>query len=70
MAEDPKRIGGVTAKIFLMKEVNPDLGQGILRMVKHCTVHNTLMTPPKIEISLSIPRSANIANLGQIGAST
>ena len=53
MAEDPRRIGGVSAKICLMKEVDPDLGQGILRMVKHCTVHNTLMTPPKIEISLS-----------------
>jgi uncharacterized OsmC-like protein len=51
--EDGEDVGMTPVELCMMKEVDPDLGQGILRMVKHCTVHNTLMTPPKIDLSLS-----------------
>jgi len=55
MAKNPSRIGEVNARIILKQHVDPDLEHGIIRMVKHCTVHNTLMNSPKIEVSISKP---------------
>jgi uncharacterized OsmC-like protein len=53
MARNPSRVSEFKATIRLEKDVDPDLAQGILRMVKHCTVHNTVRDPPEIEISVS-----------------
>lgn len=53
MARNPSRVSEFKATIRLEKDVDPDLAQGILRMVKHCTVHNTIRDPPEIEISVS-----------------
>ena len=55
MAENPSRIGVIKARIDLKQNIDPDLEQAILRMVKYCTIHNTLMIPPKIEVSISKP---------------
>ncbi len=56
MAKNPSRIDEVKARIDLKQDVNSDLEQAIIRMVKHCTVHNTLMNPPKIKVSISSPK--------------
>ncbi len=53
MARNPSKVSEFKATIHLEKDVDPDLAQGILRMVKHCTVHNTIRDPPEIEISVS-----------------
>jgi putative redox protein len=55
MAKNPSRIGEVKARIDLKQNIDPELQQGIIRMTKHCTVHNTLMNPPKIEVLISKP---------------
>jgi len=57
MAGNPSRVSEFKATIHLEKDVEPDLAQGILRMVKHCTVHNTIRDPPEIAISISSPRA-------------
>lgn len=54
-AANPSRIGEFKATIHLKNDIDPDLAQGILRMVKHCTVHNTIRDPPEIEVSVSSP---------------
>ena len=54
MAKNPSRVGELQAKIIFKKNIAPELQQGIIRMVKHCTVHNTLYNPPKIDVDISI----------------
>ena len=55
MAQNPSRVSEFKATIRLEEDVDPDLARGILRMVKHCTVHNTIRDPPKTEFSISSP---------------
>ena len=55
MTKNPSRVGELQAKIVFKKNIDPDLQQGIIRMVKHCTVHNTMNNPPEINVSISIP---------------
>ena len=52
MAKNPSRIGELTARVQLKEKLESDLENAIMRMVEHCTVHNTLMNPPKVEISI------------------
>ena len=51
----PSRVDELQAKILFKKNIDHDLQQGIIRMVKHCTVHNTINNPPEINVSISIP---------------
>src|SRR4030043_723313 len=53
MAKKPSRVGELQVKILFKKNIDPELQQGIIRMVKHCTVHNTINNPPEINISVS-----------------
>jgi putative redox protein len=54
VAKKPSRVGDLQVKIMFKKNIAPELQQGITRMVKHCTVHNTLNNPPKIDVDISI----------------
>lgn len=58
MAKNPSRVSEVKAKIALSGDIDPYLAEGLLRMVKHCTVHNTLRDPPKVKITVSSPRTS------------
>ncbi len=54
IAENPSRVGELEVRIHLKKgDINSDWEQALIRMIKHCTVHNTLLDPPKIEVSIS-----------------
>jgi len=50
----PSRVGELQVKILFKKNIDPELQQGIVRMVKHCTVHNTINNPPVINVSISV----------------
>jgi uncharacterized OsmC-like protein len=54
MAKKPSRVGEIQAKIMFKKNIAPELQQGIIRMVKHCTVHNTISNPPEIDVHISV----------------
>ncbi|WP_455282212.1 OsmC family protein [[Eubacterium] cellulosolvens] len=54
MAKNPSRVGELQAKIVFKKNIDTVLQQGIIRMVKHCTVHNTMNNPPEVNVSISI----------------
>jgi len=51
----PARVGNfrvlVTSPVALTAEQN----EGMMRSVHHCLVHNTLMSPPEIDIEIAAP---------------
>lgn len=54
----PGRIGNFKIRVTCANELNPEQSEGLLRSVNHCTIHNTLLSPPKIEIELMVPAPA------------
>ncbi|MEM3528124.1 MAG: OsmC family protein [Candidatus Bathyarchaeia archaeon] len=53
MAESPNRVGQVKVEIKFAGEIDLTSANSILRFVRHCTIHNTLTNPPKIDVMLS-----------------
>jgi uncharacterized OsmC-like protein len=51
-AEDPHRVGVIDIRITLPAKLGEKEKAGLMRMVKGCTVHNTLRNPPDIKMSL------------------
>ena len=58
MASRPARVGEITVHIELPVGVTEDKREALLAVASHCTVHNTLVTPPKITIDLASAQSA------------
>jgi len=54
MVKNPSRVGELQVKILFKNNIDPELKQGIVRMVKHCTVHNAINNPPVINVSISV----------------
>jgi putative redox protein len=50
--KDPARLGEFVIEIDLPVEVSEEHKQGVERSVHHCLIHNTLLNPPKIELSI------------------
>lgn len=53
MATKPSRVGGVTMRIVVPAGVPEVRRDALLAMANHCTVHNTLTTPPSVAITLA-----------------
>jgi uncharacterized OsmC-like protein len=51
-AEDPHRIGAIDVKIALGTKLSEKEKTGLLRMVKGCTVHNTMRSLPDIVMTI------------------
>jgi len=49
----PARLGNFRIKVLSPVPLTPEQNEGILRSVKCCLVHNTLLSPPQIEIELA-----------------
>ena len=58
MASRPARVGEITVHLELPVGVPEDKREALLAVASHCTVHNTLVTPPKITIDLASAQSA------------
>ena len=50
--KDPARLGEFVIEIGLPVEGSEEHKQGVERSVHHCLIHNTLLNPPKIELSI------------------
>jgi putative redox protein len=50
--KDPARLEEFVIEINLPVEVSEEHKQGVERSVHHCLIHNTLLNPPKIELSI------------------
>lgn len=49
----PGRVGNFRIHVACPVELTEEQTQGLLHSVHHCTIHNTLLTPPRIEIELA-----------------
>ncbi|MEW6544656.1 MAG: OsmC family protein [Nitrospirota bacterium] len=53
MAEQPHRVGAVALRIQLPAELPPDQQERLLKVAHGCTVHQSLVVPPQVEIRLA-----------------
>jgi putative redox protein len=51
----PPRIGNFRIRVVSPVALTEEQNLALMRSVQHCTVHNTFLTPPKIEIQLEVP---------------
>lgn len=51
--KQPARLGNFHVDVISPVPLTPDQEQGLLRSVHQCLVHNTLLTPPRVEIALA-----------------
>ena len=50
--KDPARLGDFEIELDVPVELSEQHKEGIERAVKHCLIHNTLLSPPKIELDI------------------
>jgi len=50
----PARLGNFRVQVVCPVTLTEEQTEGLMRSVHHCLVHNTLLTPPLIEIELAI----------------
>ncbi len=53
LATKPSRVGEVTMRIVVPAGIPEIRRDALLAMATHCTVHNTLTTPPAVNITLA-----------------
>jgi uncharacterized OsmC-like protein len=51
----PARLGNFKIDVTCPVALTPEQDQAMLNSVRHCLIHNTLLTPPEIEINLLVP---------------
>jgi uncharacterized OsmC-like protein len=51
----PGRIGAITIDVEMPPDLGPEQLDAVMRVAKHCTIHNTLTHPPEIEIRIHAP---------------
>lgn len=56
--KQPGRVGNFHIKVVCPVELTPEQTEGLMRSVHHCTVHNTLLSPPSIDIELAMAEAA------------
>jgi putative redox protein len=56
--KQPGRVGNFRIHVKCPVELTEEQYAGMMRSIHHCTIHNTLLTPPKIEIELAITANA------------
>lgn len=52
--KQPGRLGNFRITVNCPIELTPEQNEGLTRSVRHCTIHNTLLSPPNIAIELAI----------------
>ena len=57
----PARVAAITLRLLLPQPLEEHRRQALLAVVDHCTVHNSLRTPPQVRITLAEPADAHPA---------
>lgn len=52
--KQPARLGNFRIHVVCPVPLTEDQTEGLMRSVHHCLIHNTLLTPPEIQIELAI----------------
>jgi uncharacterized OsmC-like protein len=58
--KQPARLGNFQVTVTCPAPLDETQAEGLRRAVRHCLVHNTLLTPAQIEISLLIGSRNNV----------
>jgi len=59
-AKNPARLDNFSIRVDCPVDLTPEKREGLLRSIEHCLVKNTLLSPPKIEVSLEVPIQAGM----------
>lgn len=54
----PARLGNFQVKVISPAALSEEQREGMMRSVRHCLVHNTLLNPPEISIELEVRETA------------
>jgi putative redox protein len=54
----PARVDTVTLRLHLPQPLAPNRRRALLAVVDHCTVHNSIRTPPQVHVTLAEPAAA------------
>jgi putative redox protein len=57
----PARVDTITLQLLLPQPLEPNRRRALLAVVDHCTVHNSLRTPPEVRITVAEPADAHPA---------
>jgi putative redox protein len=66
-ADRPARVATITLRLLLPQPLAPNRRKALLAVVDHCTVHNSLRTPPEVRVTLAEPADAHPAPLATVG---
>jgi uncharacterized OsmC-like protein len=53
--KQPARLGNFRIHVSCPVTLTEEQSEGLMRSVKHCLIHNTLLAPPEIQIELAVP---------------
>jgi putative redox protein len=53
--KEPARLGDFVIEVQVPVELTEEQREGVERSVKHCLIHNTLLSPPKIDLEIKSP---------------
>jgi uncharacterized OsmC-like protein len=63
----PARVDTITLRLLLPHPLEENRRQALLAVVNHCTVHNSLRTPPEVRVTLAEPAGTSPAPLATVG---
>ena len=55
----PGRLGNFRIQVISPVPLNDEQMEALTRSVHHCTIHNTLLSMPQIDIELSVPQAVD-----------
>jgi len=66
--KQPARLGNFRVSVSCPVALTEEQTEGLMRSVHHCLVHNTLLTPPEIEIDLTTKEAAALPGYPVVSA--
>jgi putative redox protein len=58
-ADRPARVDTITMRLLVPEPLAPNRRRALLAVVDHCTVHNSIRTPPHVRVTLAEPVDAS-----------
>src|SRR5512132_2558633 len=62
----PARVATITLRVLLPQPLEENRRRALLAVVNHCTVHNSIRTPPEVRVTLAEPARPSPAPLATI----
>jgi hypothetical protein len=63
----PARVDTITPRLIISQPLAPHRRRALLAVVDHCTVHNSIRTPPHVHPTLTEPADAGVGAHRSLG---